>query len=65
MLEGKWSKYVWPATEAAEHDPDTGVKREDLVEVAKASVTLPDDFVSPDDTICPGALLMISMFTRG
>jgi probable 2-oxoglutarate dehydrogenase E1 component DHKTD1 len=46
MLEGKWSSLVWPNAETAKHEPETGVEREILVEVAKASVTLPDDFVS-------------------
>jgi probable 2-oxoglutarate dehydrogenase E1 component DHKTD1 len=46
MLEGKWSKLVWPNSEAASHEPDTGVDRDVLVKVAKASVTLPEDFVS-------------------
>jgi probable 2-oxoglutarate dehydrogenase E1 component DHKTD1 len=46
MLEGKWSKLVWPNSESAKHEPDTGVERNTLIEVAKASVTLPEDFVS-------------------
>ena len=46
MLEGKWSKLVWPNSESAKHEPDTGVERATLIEVAKASVTLPEDFVS-------------------
>lgn len=45
MLEGKWSNYVWPNSSAAQHDPKTGIKRDELVKVAKASVTLPDYFV--------------------
>jgi hypothetical protein len=49
MLEGKWSKLVWPNSEAAKHEPHTGVDREVLTEVAKASVALPDDFVSALD----------------
>lgn len=46
MLEGKWSKLVWPNSDAAKHEPGTGVDRELLTEVAKASVALPDNFVS-------------------
>jgi len=46
MLEGKWSQLVWPNSESAKHEPDTGVGRNTLIEVAKASVTLPEDFVS-------------------
>ncbi|WRT65523.1 oxoglutarate dehydrogenase (succinyl-transferring), E1 component [Kwoniella shivajii] len=44
MLEGKWKNYVWPAGSEADHDPDTGVKEEELLDVAQASVTLPDSF---------------------
>lgn len=46
MLQGKWSKQVWPNTPAAKHDPETGIERDELIRVAKASVTLPDSFVS-------------------
>lgn len=46
MLEGKWSNLVWPAGSKASHDPDTGVSENHLKEVGKASVTLPDGFVS-------------------
>lgn len=46
MLEGKWSKLVWPNSEDAKHEPETGVERDLLVKVAKASVTLPEGFVS-------------------
>ena len=46
MLGGKWGALVWPATTEAEHDPDTGLPIERLVQVAKASVTLPESFVS-------------------
>lgn len=46
MLQGKWSGCVWPVSKEAVHQPDTGVEREVLIEVAKASVTLPDGFVS-------------------
>jgi probable 2-oxoglutarate dehydrogenase E1 component DHKTD1 len=46
MLQGKWSDFVWPNSSEAEHNPATGVSQEKLKEVAKASVTLPEDFVS-------------------
>jgi len=46
MLEGKWSGLVWPNSKSAKHEPDTGVERDTLIEVARASVTLPEDFVS-------------------
>ncbi|WVQ79042.1 oxoglutarate dehydrogenase (succinyl-transferring), E1 component [Cryptococcus sp. DSM 104549] len=44
MLEGKWGPYVWPASEEADHDPETGVTKQELVDVATASVTLPETF---------------------
>jgi hypothetical protein len=53
MLEGKWSKLVWPNSEAAKHEPDTGVPRDILIEVAKASVELHSDFVSDEDKSDP------------
>lgn len=46
MLQGKWSDFVWPNSPEAKHDPATGVAQEKLKQVAKASVTLPEDFVS-------------------
>lgn len=45
MLGGKWADYVWPNSSAATHYPETGVKRDELIKVAKASVTLPESFV--------------------
>lgn len=46
MLDGKWSDYVWPAGQQADHSPSTGVAKAQLLEMGKASVTLPDAFVS-------------------
>lgn len=46
MLAGKWKDLVWPASGAANPDPETGLPTERLAEVAKASVTLPESFVS-------------------
>jgi probable 2-oxoglutarate dehydrogenase E1 component DHKTD1 len=46
MLGGKWSSMVWPLSKEAVHHPKTGVEEELLKEVAVASVTLPDSFVS-------------------
>lgn len=46
MLRDQWSGMVWPASEEACSDPDTGVKRETLGAVGRASVTVPDGFVS-------------------
>ncbi|WWC87694.1 oxoglutarate dehydrogenase (succinyl-transferring), E1 component [Kwoniella dendrophila CBS 6074] len=44
MLQVKWKNFVWPAESHADHNPDTGVDKQQLVEIAKASVTLPDNF---------------------
>ncbi|WVR03985.1 oxoglutarate dehydrogenase (succinyl-transferring), E1 component [Kwoniella sp. DSM 27419] len=44
MLEGKWNQLVWPAASSADHHPETGVAKDQLVEVAKASVNVPDSF---------------------
>ena len=52
MLEGKWSKLVWPSTNQAMHDPETGLAEEELKDVAKASVELPDTFVRPYTDSC-------------
>lgn len=46
MLQDQWSGMVWPASEAAERDPPTGVKAEILEKVGRASVAVPDGFVS-------------------
>ena len=46
MLEDQWRKMVWPASEGAERDPPTGVRFEILEKVGKASVAVPDGFVS-------------------
>jgi probable 2-oxoglutarate dehydrogenase E1 component DHKTD1 len=48
MLKGKWAEYKWPASPEAEHQPETGVSKDTLIEVAKASVKLPPGFVSND-----------------
>ncbi|KIM37025.1 hypothetical protein M413DRAFT_448750 [Hebeloma cylindrosporum] len=44
MLQDQWSGMVWPASEAAERDPPTGVKIQVLEKVGKASVAVPDGF---------------------
>lgn len=53
MLDGKWSGFVWPASGQADHQPDTGLPIDQLAEVAKASVTLPETFVSSRVMILP------------
>jgi len=46
MLGGKWKDMVWPASPEANPNPETGLPTERLAEVAKASVQLPESFVS-------------------
>jgi len=46
MLGGKWKDMVWPVGPQAEHFPQSGVKEETLKSMARASVTLPESFVS-------------------
>jgi hypothetical protein len=38
---------VWPMSERAEYNPETGVEEGTLVRVGKASVQAPEGFVSP------------------
>ncbi|KAF5390860.1 hypothetical protein D9757_004439 [Collybiopsis confluens] len=44
MLQAQWSGMVWPASEEARADPETGVKREVLERVGTASVKVPEGF---------------------
>ncbi|KAJ6559045.1 Transketolase, pyrimidine binding domain-containing protein [Mycena vulgaris] len=44
MLEKQWSGMVWPASSAAESHPATGVEQEQLKDVGRASVIIPDGF---------------------
>ena len=46
MLQKQWAGLVWPASEDAVRNPETGVNQETLVKVGKASVDVPEDFVS-------------------
>ncbi|KAF8873445.1 ribonucleotide reductase [Gymnopilus junonius] len=46
MLQEQWSGMVWPASEAAVHDPATGVNRAVLDRLGRASVAVPEGFVS-------------------
>ena len=45
MLQDQWSGMVWPASPEAVRDPQTGVAREVLEQVGRASVTVPNGFV--------------------
>ncbi|KDR79783.1 hypothetical protein GALMADRAFT_241860 [Galerina marginata CBS 339.88] len=44
MLQDQWSGIVWPASDAAVHDPATGVDRAVLDRVGRASVAVPEGF---------------------
>ena len=46
MLAGQWSGIVWPASTDAVWDPDTGVEKESLVKIGRASVAVSQNFVS-------------------
>ena len=45
-FQAEWSGMVWPATEEAKHDPETGVDRTVLERVGRASIAVPEGFVS-------------------
>ncbi|KAJ7147082.1 Transketolase, pyrimidine binding domain-containing protein [Mycena crocata] len=44
MLEKQWKGMVWPASSSAERNPETGVKQEQLQDVGRASVKIPEGF---------------------
>ncbi|WWC60118.1 oxoglutarate dehydrogenase (succinyl-transferring), E1 component [Kwoniella dejecticola CBS 10117] len=44
MLKGKWKDFVWPAGPQAKLYPETGISKSFLIDIAKASVILPDNF---------------------
>ena len=46
MLEGQWTGMVWPASAEADFNPETGVWKEWLVKIGRASVDVPEGFVS-------------------
>ena len=45
-FQAEWSGIVWPASEEAIHDPETGVDRTVLERVGRASIAVPEGFVS-------------------
>lgn len=45
MLQEQWNGMVWPASDGALKNPKTGLAREVLEEVGRASVTVPEHFV--------------------
>ncbi|KAJ7784423.1 thiamine diphosphate-binding protein [Mycena metata] len=44
MLEKQWKGMVWPASSAADGNPETGVDQAELKDVGRASVKIPDGF---------------------
>jgi 2-oxoglutarate dehydrogenase complex dehydrogenase (E1) component-like enzyme len=46
MLEKQWAGMVWPTSATAERNPATGVEQELLKDVGRASVNIPEGFVS-------------------
>ena len=44
MLEAQWAGMVWPESSEAIKNPDTGVERDLLERVGKASVRIPEGF---------------------
>lgn len=47
MLKGQWSTMVWPGSNDAKANPETGVDENTLEDIGRASVTVPDGFVRP------------------
>lgn len=45
-FQGEWEGMVWPASKEARHNPETGVDRTVLEGVGRASVAVPEGFVS-------------------
>jgi probable 2-oxoglutarate dehydrogenase E1 component DHKTD1 len=45
MLQEQWSSCVWPTSDNAIRDPDTGLDADTLEQVAVASVGVPEGFV--------------------
>ena len=46
MLQNQWTGLVWPASDQAERNPNTGIDTETLRRVGKASVHYGEGFVS-------------------
>ncbi|KAI0676210.1 dehydrogenase E1 and transketolase domain-containing protein 1 [Trametes maxima] len=43
-LQGQWKDLVWPASKEAAWDPETGVEKDTLKRVGRASVSVPEGF---------------------
>ena len=46
VLQGQWKGVTWPGSKDAVRDPETGVDHEALQQVGRASVSVPEGFVS-------------------
>lgn len=46
ILQEQWTGITWPTSDEADYNPSTGVDKDTLVRVGKASVAAPDGFVS-------------------
>lgn len=44
-LQEQWNGIVWSTDKSANHDPKTGIDRDVLEKVGKASIAIPEDFV--------------------
>jgi hypothetical protein len=65
MLKDQWSNMVWPASEEAISDPDTGVERETLKLIGRASVKVPEEFVRGSDYFFTRHHLLRFILTTG
>jgi len=64
-FEDQWGGMVWPASVDAIWDPDTGVDRETLKTIARASVKVPDEFVcGPTIFHTPPSLMILPQYRR-
>ncbi len=46
ISQRQWKGIVWPASGEADRCPESGVSHETLIQIGKASVAVPDNFVS-------------------
>ena len=46
ILQEQWTGITWPTSDKADHNPSTGVDKDILVRVGRASVAAPGGFVS-------------------
>ena len=56
MLQDQWRGMVWPASNEAVRNPETGVGRDVLKQVANASVMVPERFVGLQSSKLTGCM---------